>query len=558
MALVIIPAYQPDRRLLEVLQGLAASSCLVLLIDDGSGARYRALFDEASQMKHVSVLRHAANLGKGAALRTGFNHALCNTREPIVTADADGQHTPEDILSIAAVAHEAPEHLVLGARAIGNSAPARSRFGNRLTCMVFRLIHGLALQDTQTGLRGVPRRLAEAMLTTTATGYELETDMLIAARRLDVPMREVPVPGRYLDGNAASHFNPLLDSMRIYFVLLRFGAASLATAVVDNLAFFAALSLGTAPSLAQFLARAAAVALYFSLNRNMVFLSARRDGGVLGRYLGVVAVSGWVSYLSLMTLHATFGIPLVGAKLLAETAIFFANFVLLRDFVFRPSKPKATDWTSYYNRVPWTARLTRRYTGKAIIEAFQRAQLKPGPVVLELGGANSCFLETVERAANPSIYHVLDSNRFGLDQLAGRNVVVHEADVLTPRSNENADFVFSIGLIEHFDPEGTARAVEAHFDQARPGAGVLISFPAPTLLYRITRGAIETVGQWRFHDERPLRRKEVLAAVGQRGELLWEKTLWPLILTQHMMLFRALPLKETANQAQRSTFRALP
>ena len=467
--------------------------------------------------------------------------------EAIVTADADGQHAPEDIERVAAAALESPEALVLGSRAIPHEAPLRSRFGNRLTRGVFRALHGLALADTQTGLRAVPRRLAQRMLRTHADGYELETDMLIAARRLGLTVIEAPIPGRYFDGNASSHFHPLLDSMRIYFVLLRFAVASLATAVVDNLVFYAALENGAQPLPAQAAGRLAAVALYFVLNRDLVFQARGDAPGSIGRYLAVVAGSGALSYGLLSSLHALLGTPIMASKLLAESAIFFANFLLLRDFVFRPARPRAartaaaTDWDSYYRRVPLTARWTRRYTARCIVGALRRAGLGASPTLVELGGANSCFLDAVRREAKPAAYHVIDANGFGLELLAGRGAIVQQADILEPLESRQADLAFSIGLIEHFDRRGTARAVEAHFDQIRDGGWTLLSFPTPTLLYRAVRGVLEACGLWRFPDERPLERDEVLAAASRRGELVWQQTLWPLLLTQHMMLFRARP-----------------
>ena len=539
MAAIVIPAFQPDRRLLDVLLGLAGSRHSVVVVDDGSARECRPIFDQAAAMERVVVLRHATNLGKGAALRTGFNHVLCETEELLVTADADGQHDPADILKVAAVAAENPDDLVLGAREIGRNAPRRSRFGNRVTRAIVRRLHGLQLRDTQTGLRGLPRALAEAMLRVPSCGYEFEMDMLIAARRSGVCIREVPVCTRYFDGNRSSHFNPLLDSMRIYFVLLRFAAASLLTTILDNAVFCSLFYFTANALLAQVGGRLAAVGLYFSLNQHLVFHSRNRDAGTLYRYLGVVGVSGAASYLALTLLHQSFGAPIIVAKLLAETGIFFANFLLLRDFVFRSRAARATDWTAYYRCTPWIARLTRKYTAGCVAEALGKAALGERPIVLELGGGNSCFADTVERIAAPAAYHVLDSNPLGLELLRGRNVVLHQADVLAAPANHGADFAFSVGLIEHFAEPGTARAVGAHFEQVKEGGWVLLSFPTPTVPYRITRAALEAACQWRFPDERPLSRDEVLRAAAGWGELVWEKTLWPLPLTQHMVLLRA-------------------
>jgi hypothetical protein len=98
--------------------------------------------------------------------------------------------------------------------------------------------------------------------------------------------------------------------------------------------------------------------------------------------------------------------------------------------------------------------------------------------------------------------------------------------------------VFSIGLIEHFDPEGTRRAIRTHFDLLRVGGCAIISFPTPTWLYTSARAIAEVLGVWRFPDERPLPRDEVSNVLASLGVVLFEKTLWPLVFTQRLMIIR--------------------
>jgi hypothetical protein len=93
-------------------------------------------------------------------------------------------------------------------------------------------------------------------------------------------------------------------------------------------------------------------------------------------------------------------------------------------------------------------------------------------------------------------------------------------------------------LIEHFDEPGTAQAIANHFRFVRPGGLVLITFPTPTWLYRGTRKLAEWSGQWRFHDERPLGFSEVEIALAQHGELLDRDLIWPIVLTQGVLLAR--------------------
>ena len=202
----------------------------------------------------------------------------------------------------------------------------------------------------------------------------------------------------------------------------------------------------------------------------------------------------------------------------------------------------ATNWTAYYTTTPFTAKLTRRYTSSVLIAALRKYSPNLESIV-EFGGANSCFLERIFRELNPREYHVVDTNRYGLDLLrkrlsAERNVKLHNASALEYVSSKSADVVFSVGLIEHFDPAGTEAMIKAHFEALRPDGCAIISFPTPTWLYRAARTLTEAVGLWKFPDERPLSRSEVIKTARKLGDIVFEKTLWPLVFTQHLLVIR--------------------
>jgi SAM-dependent methyltransferase len=204
----------------------------------------------------------------------------------------------------------------------------------------------------------------------------------------------------------------------------------------------------------------------------------------------------------------------------------------------------ATDWDGYYKSVPATARLTRKYTTRMLLSYIQRYGSGAKRVV-EIGGANSCFIDAILAQFRPASYDVVDTNEYGLSLLrqrfeANSAVGLHRESVLAlPPSISGADVVFSVGLVEHFDPRGTRRAVQAHLRAVRPGGLAVMTFPTPTWLYRAARGALEALGLWRFPDERPLRADEVRQAIESGGgEVLEERTLWPLVLTQHVIVAR--------------------
>ncbi|MBC5809389.1 MAG: glycosyltransferase family 2 protein [Candidatus Eremiobacteraeota bacterium] len=195
----------------------------VILADDGSDRDHRAPFDAFSTDGRVRVVRHETNRGKGSTLKTAFRYLLAHVPEAehVVTADADGQHRASDILAVTTAAREEPGRLVLGSRIFGGDVPLRSRFGNAVTRHVFRAIAGRMLADTQTGLRAFPRAMLEPFVSIRGERYEYEMNVLAHACRTAFPL-EVPIATIYVAGNAASHFDPVRDSMRIYFGLLRF------------------------------------------------------------------------------------------------------------------------------------------------------------------------------------------------------------------------------------------------------------------------------------------------------------------------------------------------
>lgn len=333
--------------------------------------------------------------------------------------------------------------------------------------------------------------------------------------------------------------------MRIYPVLLRFGFLGILTGLLDNGVFYLLFRATANIAASQAGGRFAAILFHYLAVRNAVFLSDEKHRLLLPRYLLLVLLNGLLSYGAIRLLTGLTPLGVIPAKLLAEAVLFILNFLAQRDFVFsKRSTSSATDWDQYYKKSPFLARFTRRYTQSVLIDALRRCSFTSDHTLLEIGGANSCFLDGLTSSLHPRAYHVVDLNQYGLALLsrrtAGRtDVVLHEGDVLAMQELDvQLDAVLSVGLIEHFTPEDTRRAVEAHFKCLKPGGHALISFPTPTWLYRAVRGPAEVLGMWAFPDERPLSPEEVRRTASRFGIVIYEKTLWPLMLTQHLLVVR--------------------
>ena len=110
---VLIPAYEPGRGLSGLVRRLSEAGLPVVVVNDGSSAAAEPVFQE---LGGAVVLRHKKNRGKGRALKTGIAYMAAQGFEGVVTADADGQHSPEDILRVAEALSASATQLVLGTR----------------------------------------------------------------------------------------------------------------------------------------------------------------------------------------------------------------------------------------------------------------------------------------------------------------------------------------------------------------------------------------------------------------------------------------------------------
>lgn len=333
---ILIPAYNPDEKLLSLVQSLLSLDVDdIIIVDDGSGDK--EIFNELSALTKVSVIRHAVNMGKGRALKTGFNYYLCSANKDsqgIVTADADGQHSHADILNVGTQISDESNNIIIGTRRFLGSVPMRSKIGNIITKYIFKIIVGIHVSDTQSGLRGVPKHIVSQMLTTDGERYEYELSVLLTCRTNNIDISEIPISTIYIDDNKSSHFNPVVDSMKIYFVLLRFMSSSVVTVSVDFIVFSLVLTL-TKSILYSFIGgRVISLVINFILNKSIVFKSRGSTWGEMVQYGLLVLLMGTIAYFSTVYLSKSLSINPVLAKSFVETILFVVNFLIQRDIVF--------------------------------------------------------------------------------------------------------------------------------------------------------------------------------------------------------------------------------
>ncbi len=208
----VVPVFNPEPPLKGLCERLLESFDLVVVVDDGSVEHQE---DFRALPPAVVLLRHAANRGKGEAMKTALRFLL--ERRPdiagAVFADGDGQHDVADVLAVAARA-ATTDSVVFGVRDFSaKNVPFRSWWGNRWTAWEVFLLFGFRVRDTQTGLRAVPRRLFAELAALRGSRFEFEAAWFPFLRRRGEAIVEVPVKTIYVASNRASHFRPLRDTL---------------------------------------------------------------------------------------------------------------------------------------------------------------------------------------------------------------------------------------------------------------------------------------------------------------------------------------------------------
>ncbi|MGA2535537.1 MAG: glycosyltransferase family 2 protein [Terracidiphilus sp.] len=333
---VLIPARRVEAALAPLVEELLAAGVgAVILVDDGCPVEDRPGLDLLAQMERVHVQRHAVNLGKGRALKTGMNFFMTSFPDfsGLVTADADGQHTVADIVRVIEALLSEPHRAVLGCRRFAGDIPLRSRFGNSLTRLIFHFVSGHGVGDTQTGLRAFPSALLPDLLPLPGERYEYEMTVLAHLCRDGQKPIEVPISTIYIENNRSSHFNPVRDSMRIYFVLLRFYASSLISAGLDLAGFSLTFWLTHNLAIAVVAGRLSSL-LNFLLNRSLVFHNQSSIKGSIWRYYLLASVIAVISYSSIRGLSSWLGWNVVAIKILVETSLSLISFSVQKTLVF--------------------------------------------------------------------------------------------------------------------------------------------------------------------------------------------------------------------------------
>lgn len=314
------------------------------------GGGYSQIFYRCEEMKNdniqIQILKHAVNLGQGRAYKSALNYYLnesCETDIGIIECDADGQHDVEDIERCGQYLLDNPHSFILGIRDFSSTeVPARSKWGNRITSFIFKFLCGLNIKDTQTGLKGIPREFIPALLDVSGERYEYASAVLLETKRHNVDIIQYKIKTIYIGNNETSHFRPLIDSVKIYSLILKFSISSFTASIIDLIIFSSTLyclkELGHKSyniMIATIISRIASVFYNYVMNKNITFKSERYGKHIAVKYVLLALVQMFLSAGIITLVYETLGISEVCIKIIVDVLLFLGSFYIQREWVFK-------------------------------------------------------------------------------------------------------------------------------------------------------------------------------------------------------------------------------
>ena len=224
---ILIPSYEPDQKLIDVVRELKEQEFPVLVVNDGSDSSFDPIFLEAC--KDAKYIRFETNHGKGDALKEGYKNigTLFPEAKYVITADGDGQHSTKDIIRMYELLKEHNE-LVLGIRELDKDAPMFSIIGNEMTKVTRCLLTKKYLRDDQCGLRGFPVRYIPELIKIKGHRYDYEINQLTSFQLRDYEIIAMPIEVIYFENNSKTHFRKFLDMFHIQCKIAYQGIPALA------------------------------------------------------------------------------------------------------------------------------------------------------------------------------------------------------------------------------------------------------------------------------------------------------------------------------------------
>lgn len=344
--IIVIPVYNPEAKMIEQIKKLREDGFRkVVLVNDGSDASHDIWFETAQDDYDCDVLTHAVHLGKGRAIKTAFNFILTHYPQctGVITIDAMGQYSVEDVDRCFEEMNINPGELILGCRDFRDEAiPKKTRVMNTISSKAIQIMCGIKVTDTTTGLRGLTKELVENFITVSGENFDYEMNELLESKERDIKIHEFPITVNYTEETITSHFNPLVNSPKIYLVFLRYTATSIIAYIVDLLLF--SMFVGSFRQyfphnyiiFSTVLARCVSATMNFFLTKSVVFANKGfTTNRALIRFYIIAAVQMMASALGVTYVYKVIPIAVTLVKVIIDMLLFMLCFQIQREWVFK-------------------------------------------------------------------------------------------------------------------------------------------------------------------------------------------------------------------------------
>lgn len=347
---IVIPTLNPEPSFVDYVDRLIeAGFNSIIIVDDGSDYEKKYIFDDINNRHEIHFVHHSKNLGKGKSLKDAFSFYLENgldcKNDGVITVDSDGQHSINDVLRISKYCRENKNQLVFGVRDFDlDYIPPKSRFGNKLTRRILKLFFGKDIKDTQTGLRAIPNCYIKDFIGLQGDRYEYETNMLIHCITNNIDICEMPIETVYHNNNEGTHFNPIVDSVKIYFAIfyqfIKFIISALLSFIIDYIIFCVCIGLSNNPNdkvvlmFSTIIARVISSIFNYNFNKKIVF-KKNDDKYSLVKYYILCITRMFASAILLILINSLNISNVYVIKIIVETLLFIASYKFQQMIVFK-------------------------------------------------------------------------------------------------------------------------------------------------------------------------------------------------------------------------------
>lgn len=338
---VIIPAYNPDDFLIDFAKGIIGVGLKnIIVVDDGSDKKFASTFDILNNLGCI-VIHHRKNIGKGASIKYGIKKAtlIFSDLKGCITAEANNQHTAEDIIKVYNAMIEHPSTLIMGVRKFNrNNSSLKFRTSFFFSKIYFRLITKSWHKDTRTILRGIPKAMFELALETQGNRYEYELNFFINVVQQKLPYYNVRVQSN-LSKRHISHFRPFIDTILLFETPIKFATTSLSCYMVD-LILFSIMAIFIFPDNAigllasTVIARVISGTINFVVNKKWSFGDQKKWTKQFLRYIILFVIQMTLSWL-LVTAFSDFAVPITIVKMIVDLVLFVMNYFAQKNWVFK-------------------------------------------------------------------------------------------------------------------------------------------------------------------------------------------------------------------------------